>query len=155
MILLWTPLLPEGKGQTNDADASEKFVCPILYNISRIFVILLHFFNDVNVKTLSCYIFSFIKNPPSNPQGPLKESWSNSQNSRFFFLALPCPPSCGGMGQVAAKQSQQQHTKIQSSSNRLPWTFCCRWSRCTHTQSSFFVEKAWKLKAQYSQQSTI
>ena len=28
MILLWTPLLPEGKGQTNDADASEKFVCP-------------------------------------------------------------------------------------------------------------------------------
>ena len=28
MFLLWTPLLPEGKGQTNDADASEKFVCP-------------------------------------------------------------------------------------------------------------------------------
>ncbi len=28
MILLWTPLLPEVKGQTNDADASEKFVCP-------------------------------------------------------------------------------------------------------------------------------
>ena len=59
-------------------------------HISRIFVVLLHFFNDVNVKTLSCYIFSFIKNPPSNPQGPLKESWSNSQNSRLFFLALPC-----------------------------------------------------------------
>ena len=28
MILLKTPLLPDGKGQTNDADASEKFVCP-------------------------------------------------------------------------------------------------------------------------------
>ena len=28
MILLWTPLFPEGKGQTNHADACEKFVCP-------------------------------------------------------------------------------------------------------------------------------
>ena len=32
-----------------------------LQNISRIFVILLHFINDVNVKTLSCcYIFSML-----------------------------------------------------------------------------------------------
>jgi hypothetical protein len=31
MILLKTPLLPEGKGQTNDADASEKFVCPNIF----------------------------------------------------------------------------------------------------------------------------
>ena len=30
MFLLWTPTFPEGKGQTNDADASEKFVCPNL-----------------------------------------------------------------------------------------------------------------------------
>jgi hypothetical protein len=28
MILLWTPLFPERKGQTNHADACEKFVCP-------------------------------------------------------------------------------------------------------------------------------
>ncbi len=28
IILDWTPLLPNGKGQTTDADASEKFVCP-------------------------------------------------------------------------------------------------------------------------------
>ena len=30
MFLLKTPLLPKGKGQTNHADACEKFVCPNL-----------------------------------------------------------------------------------------------------------------------------
>jgi hypothetical protein len=35
MILLKTPLLPDGKGQTNDADASEKFVCPNVVSFLR------------------------------------------------------------------------------------------------------------------------
>ena len=31
MILHCNPTSPDGKGQTNDADASEKFVCPNLF----------------------------------------------------------------------------------------------------------------------------
>ncbi len=93
-------------------------------HISRIFVILLHFFNDVNLKTLSCYIVSMLSKHLlvtffhslgthlKNPQG-----LSNSRPS----LAGPfhAPSLAGGMGQVAARQSQQQkqfknHTKIQT-----------------------------------------
>ena len=79
-------------------------------HISRIFVVLLHFFNDVNVKTLSCYIFSFIKRTHPQILKDLSKSHDQTVKTQGFFL-----PFHAGMGQVAAKQSQQQHTKIQSS----------------------------------------
>ena len=113
-------------------------------HISRIFVVLLHFFNDVNVKTLSCYIVSFIKNPP------IKSSRTSQRvmikrNSRLFFLALlPCRMG-SSRGKLRAKQSQQQHTKIQSP--RTSFDFLLQMIEMHTHAKQFFCWKSLKVES--------
>ena len=101
-------------------------------HISRILVVLLHFFNDVNVKTSSCYIYSmlskhllvtFFHSLLKEPQGPQLLTTRTPQFSTHkaqHGWALPCPQL--GWGHVSSRgplftawqSQQQQHTKIQT-----------------------------------------
>ena len=125
-------------------------------HISRILVVLLHFFNDVNVKTSSCYIYSmlskhllvtFFHSLLKEPQRPQllttrTPQFSNSIKAQHGW-ALPCPQL--GWGHVSSRgplftawqSQQQQHTKIQTDFlHKIEMQCTVHSAHCTHTQKN-------------------
>ena len=109
-------------------------------HISRILVVLLHFFNDVNVKTSSCYIFSMLSKHllVTFFHSLLRTSRSSTPHNKdpsILKLTRPstagpfhAPSLAGGMGQVAGRGCYR--CLQQGSPQKFKQTFCIR-SRCS------------------------